>query len=32
VVQTTLEERFAKSVQVTELIRQRLVDITVIAE
>jgi hypothetical protein len=31
-VQATLEERFAKSAQVTEVIRQRLVDITVIAE
>jgi type I restriction enzyme M protein len=30
--QATLEERFAKSAQVTGLIRQRLVDITVIAE
>jgi len=31
-VQATLEERFAKSAQVTEVVRQRLVDITVIAE
>jgi hypothetical protein len=31
-VQATLEERFAKSAQVTEVIRQRLVDVTVIAK
>jgi hypothetical protein len=31
-VQATLQERFAKSAQVIEVIRQRLVDITVIAE
>lgn len=31
-VKATLEERFAKNAQVIELIRQRLVDITVLAK